>query len=105
MKLSKAYGKTLCSTSISKSAVSSLCKELDKEVKTFRNRALTEYYPFVTVDATYFKVRETKSGIFWTRQRRNTNRVCRPSYKRCSTVLPWRRSEPDGMPSLQTTAM
>lgn len=25
----------------------------------FRNRAFTEFYPFVTVDATYFKVRET----------------------------------------------
>ena len=63
MKLSKAYGKTLCGTSISKSAVSSLCKELEKEVETFRNRALTEHYPFVTLDATYFKVRENNRVI------------------------------------------
>ena len=49
---------TLCGTSISKSAVSDLCRDLDKAVNEFRNRPLTDSYPFVTVDATYFKVRE-----------------------------------------------
>ena len=48
----------LCGTSYSKSAVSKLYKSLDAEAKTFRNRPLTDSYPFVTVDATYFKVRE-----------------------------------------------
>lgn len=56
-KVSKVV-ETLCGTSISKSAVSDLCKDLDKAVKEFRNRPLTDIYPLVTVDATYFKVRE-----------------------------------------------
>lgn len=49
---------TLCGTSYSKSAVSELCKELDVIVEEFRNRPLTNNYPFLIVDATYFKVRE-----------------------------------------------
>ena len=47
----------LCGRNFSKSTVSETCKELDKEVEKFRNRLLTEEYPFVTVDATYFSVR------------------------------------------------
>lgn len=54
---------TLCGTSISKSAVSELCKDLDASVNEFRNRPLTEHYPFVTLDATYFKVRENSRII------------------------------------------
>lgn len=49
---------TLCGTSYSKSTVSELCRDLDKSVEAFRNRPLTEAYPFLTLDATYFKVRE-----------------------------------------------
>ena len=49
---------TLCGATPSKSAVSEACKELDKAVEAFRNRPLTDEYPFVMVDATYFKVRE-----------------------------------------------
>lgn len=49
---------TLCGLSISKSAVSDLCKDLDEAVNEFKNRPLTDHYPFVTLDATYFKVRE-----------------------------------------------
>lgn len=56
-KVSKVV-ETLCGTSFSKSTVSNICKELDKPVDDFRNRPLTGDYPFVTVDATYFKVRE-----------------------------------------------
>ena len=56
-KVSRVF-EELCGKSISKSAVSELCKELDEEVQAFRNRTLTCNYPFVTVDATYFKVRE-----------------------------------------------
>ena len=48
---------TLCGTSISKSSVSEACKELDVKVNEFKDRPLTDEYPFVTVDATYFKVR------------------------------------------------
>lgn len=48
----------LCGKSISKSSVSELCKDLDKAVKEFRNRPLEDDYPFLIVDATYFKVRE-----------------------------------------------
>lgn len=48
---------TLCGTSYSKSAVSEVCKDLDKKVREFRERPLTGNYPFLTVDATYFKVR------------------------------------------------
>ena len=49
---------TLCGTSYSKSAVSDLCRDLDNNVAEFRNRPLTDDYPFITIDATYFKVRE-----------------------------------------------
>lgn len=49
---------TLCGASFSKSTVSEVCKDLDKDVQSFRNRPLTQEYPFVMADATYFKVRE-----------------------------------------------
>lgn len=48
---------TLCGTSFSKSSVSEACKELDEKVNEFKERPLEDEYPFVTVDATYFKVR------------------------------------------------
>ena len=48
---------TLCGTSYSKSMVSEVCKDLDVIVNEFRNRPLTNAYPFVLIDATYFKVR------------------------------------------------
>ena len=48
---------TLCGTSYSKSTVSEVCKDLDEKVKEFRERPLTGNYPFLTVDATYFKGR------------------------------------------------
>ena len=54
---------TLCGTSYSKSAVSDVCKTLDKEVHEFRNRPLIDNYPFVIVDATYFKARENNRII------------------------------------------
>ena len=49
---------TLCGETYTKSTVSELCKELDKKVEEFRNRPLEGHYPFIEVDATYFKVRE-----------------------------------------------
>ena len=54
---------TLCGTSYSKSAVSDVCKDLDEKVREFRERPLTGNYPFLTVDATYFKVRVNHSII------------------------------------------
>lgn len=54
---------TLCGTSVSKSSVSEVCKGLDQEVEKFRNRPIEGYYPFLTVDATYFKVRENSRVI------------------------------------------
>ena len=56
-KVSKVM-ETLCGTSFSKSAVSEVCKDLSKEVSEFQRRPIEGDYPFVTVDATYFKVRE-----------------------------------------------
>ena len=49
---------TLCGKSYSKSTVSTACKDLDEKVREFRERPLSGEFPFLTVDATYFKVRE-----------------------------------------------
>ena len=54
---------TLCGTSFSKSSVSEVCKELDEQVEKFRKRPLDSFYPFLEVDATYFKVRENSRII------------------------------------------
>ena len=50
--------KALGMTGISKSRVSELCEELDKEVERFRNRPLEGSYPYVWLDATYLKARQ-----------------------------------------------
>ncbi len=42
---------------ISKSQVSRVCQDLDREVDTFRSRRLEDVYPYVWLDATYIKVR------------------------------------------------
>ena len=54
---------TLCGTSFSKSAVSDVCKDLETAVKEFQTRPLEGDYPFLTVDATYFKVRENSRVV------------------------------------------
>ena len=54
---------TLCGTAYSKSAVSEVCKEMDSDGEEFRQRPLTEPYPFLLIDATYFKVRENHRVI------------------------------------------
>lgn len=56
-KLSKVV-ETLCGTSFSKSTVSNICKELSKRVNEFLTSSISGEYPFITVDATHFKVRE-----------------------------------------------
>ena len=54
---------TLCGKSFSKSTVSEACKELDEKVKEFKERPLTREYPFMTIDATYFKIRANSRVI------------------------------------------
>ncbi len=49
---------TLCGSSFSKSTVSKLCEEFDKEVEQFLKRPLTRAYPFLIVDAIYVKARD-----------------------------------------------
>ena len=61
-KVSKVV-ETLCGTSFSKSTVSNICKELSKRVNEFLTSSITGEYPFITVDATYFKVREDRKII------------------------------------------
>jgi transposase-like protein len=56
-KVSKVV-ETLCGTSFSKSTVSKICSELDGPIEAFKERPIKGEYPYVTVDATYFKVRE-----------------------------------------------
>jgi transposase-like protein len=43
---------------VDKSAVSRICQQLDEIVAQFRQRALTEAYPYVWLDALYLKVRQ-----------------------------------------------
>jgi transposase-like protein len=45
--------------SLSKSEVSRICAALDAEVEAFRGRPLDEGYPYLWLDATYVKVRES----------------------------------------------
>lgn len=54
---------TLCGQPFSKSSVSKVCETLDAEVARFKTRPLNSIYPFVIVDATYFKVRENHKVI------------------------------------------
>jgi putative transposase len=44
---------------ISKSTVSKLCKDIDERVGEFLNRPLTGEWPYVWLDATYLKVRQS----------------------------------------------
>jgi transposase-like protein len=44
---------------ISKSEVSRICKGLDDEVRLWRNNPLIVRYPYLWLDATYVKIRET----------------------------------------------
>lgn len=49
----------LCGTEISKSFVSEACKQLDPDIEAFRKQPLDDKeFPFLMVDAAYFKVRE-----------------------------------------------
>lgn len=51
--------KSLGITGLSKSEVSRLCQDLGDEVETWRNRPLLSRFPYLWLDATYVKVRET----------------------------------------------
>jgi len=47
---------------ISKSQVSTLCKEIDTRVGAFLNRRIEGEWPYLWLDATYLKVRDTDGG-------------------------------------------
>lgn len=49
---------TLCGFNISKSQVSALAGQLDKELNNWRSRALTDNYQYLILDARYEKARE-----------------------------------------------
>lgn len=53
----------LCGTSFSSSTVSVLAKQLDEEIRSFRERSLELSYPYIIVDARYEKVRLNKRVI------------------------------------------
>ncbi|GEM_PF-1452717 len=50
---------SLLKSAFPKSAVFEVCKILDTYGKEFRNRPLTDSYPFLAFNATYFRARET----------------------------------------------
>lgn len=54
---------TLCGITVSKSQVSELSKSLDSQLHTWRNRQLTEVYPYLVVDARYEKIRTSKGVV------------------------------------------
>jgi transposase-like protein len=54
----KKVVETLCGSSVSKSLVSNLSKELDENIKKWRNRRLTKNYPYLVIDARYEDIRE-----------------------------------------------
>ena len=51
--------KAMGMTGISKSQVSRLCEDIDERVKTFLNRPIEGAWPYVWIDATYVKVRQS----------------------------------------------
>lgn len=53
----------LCDTQFSKSTVSDLCKRIEVPVENFRTRSLKQDYPFLMVDAIYFKHRENGHAV------------------------------------------
>lgn len=57
----KKITEMLCGTTISKSTVSSLAKGIDENISRWRNRNLTEEYPYLVVDARYEDIR--KEGV------------------------------------------
>ena len=54
----KAITEELCGASFSKSTVSALCAGLDARVRAFNERRLDGNYPFLLVDALFFKSRD-----------------------------------------------
>jgi putative transposase len=56
----RAITEELCGTSVSASTVSRLTKRLDEDLARWRNRRLTESYPYMIVDARYERVRQNE---------------------------------------------
>ena len=51
--------KAMGMSGISKSQVSRLCEEIDDKVKAFLNRPIEGDWPYLWIDATYLKVRQS----------------------------------------------
>jgi len=54
----KKVVETLCGSSVSRSLVSNLSKELDENITRWRKRPLTKNYPYLVIDARYEDIRE-----------------------------------------------
>jgi len=75
----KKITEKLCGVQFSAGTISKLNKKLDKGLNKFFNRDLEEEYPYITLDATYMKVREdsvvrskavfTAMGVNWKGER------------------------------------
>jgi transposase-like protein len=59
----KKITEELCGLEISKSQVSNLVKELDKEIAIWRTRPFKKQYPYLVVDARYEKIRRNARVI------------------------------------------
>jgi putative transposase len=82
--------------SISKSEVSRICVELDKDLTAFRERPLDDgSYPYIWFDATYQKVRE---GAASSARRWSTPSGCATPARRASSASPWAPVRPSSTP-------
>ena len=57
--------KAMGMSGISKSQVSRLCEEIDERVKAFLERPIEGDWPYLWIDATYVKVRQTAASSRW----------------------------------------
>ena len=66
-------------TGISKSQVSRLCEEIDDRVKAFLDRPIEGDWPYLWLDATYVKVRQSQPGRLGGGDRRRRRQQRRPA--------------------------
>jgi hypothetical protein len=94
-------------SSLSRSQVSRICAALDAEVEAFRSRSLAgEAYPYLWLDATYVKVRESGRvvnmaalvaiGVSMTGERRVLGLDLAPGCGRSPREAHWRDDSPTG---------
>ena len=70
--------KAMGMTGISKSQVSRLCEEIDEKVKAFLSRPIEGDWPYLWIDATYVKVRESGRIVSVGSDRRGRRQRRRP---------------------------